>query len=169
MEQTDQHYAALTVQETFDFAAWCQGTGYREGEPCCLCTYSLKSRLACAFLVCHPFAATSCADACCLTTLVFSSCLCDASALSLHVPGLCELGILHSTSSVTIQEQTQECNYCKCSHSMHADLRTTSWRVGLKHNLQAKSQRHSNKVAPVPQPMSCTEQQILSGCTSNSV
>lgn len=31
VEQTDQHYAALTVQETFDFAAWCQGTGYREG------------------------------------------------------------------------------------------------------------------------------------------
>ncbi|DBA97183.1 TPA: hypothetical protein ACH3X1_014944 [Trebouxia sp. C0004] len=32
VEQTDQHYAALTVQETFDFAAWCQGTGYREDE-----------------------------------------------------------------------------------------------------------------------------------------
>lgn len=32
MEQTDQHYAPLTVRETFDFAAWCQGTGYRRGE-----------------------------------------------------------------------------------------------------------------------------------------
>ena len=31
IEQTDQHYAPLTVRETFDFAAWCQGTGYREG------------------------------------------------------------------------------------------------------------------------------------------
>ena len=32
VEQTDQHYAPLTVRETFDFAAWCQGTGYREGR-----------------------------------------------------------------------------------------------------------------------------------------
>ena len=32
VEQTDQHYAPLTVRETFDFAAWCQGTGYRRGE-----------------------------------------------------------------------------------------------------------------------------------------
>ena len=31
VEQTDQHYAPLTVRETFDFAAWCQGTGYRRG------------------------------------------------------------------------------------------------------------------------------------------
>lgn len=34
VEQTDQHYAPLTVRETFDFAAWCQGTGYRKGESC---------------------------------------------------------------------------------------------------------------------------------------
>ncbi|KAL3132996.1 hypothetical protein ABBQ38_006905 [Trebouxia sp. C0009 RCD-2024] len=32
VEQTDQHYAPLTVRETFDFAAWCQGTGYRQDE-----------------------------------------------------------------------------------------------------------------------------------------
>lgn len=32
VEQTDQHYAPLTVRETFDFAAWCQGAGYRRGE-----------------------------------------------------------------------------------------------------------------------------------------
>ncbi|KAL0038217.1 hypothetical protein WJX79_008741 [Trebouxia sp. C0005] len=32
VEQTDQHYPPLTVRETLDFAAWCQGTGYREDE-----------------------------------------------------------------------------------------------------------------------------------------
>ncbi len=32
VEQTDQHYPPLTVRETIDFAAWCQGTGYREGQ-----------------------------------------------------------------------------------------------------------------------------------------
>jgi hypothetical protein len=32
VEQTDQHYPPLTVRETLDFAAWCQGTGYREGQ-----------------------------------------------------------------------------------------------------------------------------------------
>ena len=31
VEQTDQHHPILTVRETFDFAARCQGTGYREG------------------------------------------------------------------------------------------------------------------------------------------
>lgn len=38
VEQTDQHYAPLTVRETFNFAAWCQGTGYRRGEAYCLGT-----------------------------------------------------------------------------------------------------------------------------------
>ncbi len=32
VEQTDQHYPPLTVRETLDFAAWCQGTGCREGQ-----------------------------------------------------------------------------------------------------------------------------------------
>ena len=32
VEQTDQHYPPLTVRETLDFATWCQGTGYREGQ-----------------------------------------------------------------------------------------------------------------------------------------
>ena len=32
VEQTDQHYPPLTVRETLDFAAWCQGTAYREGN-----------------------------------------------------------------------------------------------------------------------------------------
>lgn len=32
VEQTDQHYPILTVRETLDFAAWCQGTGDREGK-----------------------------------------------------------------------------------------------------------------------------------------
>ena len=36
IEQTDQHYAALTVRETFNFAASCQGAGYHSG-PCSLC------------------------------------------------------------------------------------------------------------------------------------
>lgn len=32
IEQTDQHYAALTVRETFNFAASCQGAGYHSGR-----------------------------------------------------------------------------------------------------------------------------------------
>ena len=31
VEQIEQHYPILTVRETLDFAAWCQGAGYREG------------------------------------------------------------------------------------------------------------------------------------------
>ena len=33
VEQIEQHYPILTVRETLDFAAWCQGAGYREGPP----------------------------------------------------------------------------------------------------------------------------------------
>lgn len=33
VEQIEQHYPILTVRETLDFAAWCQGAGYREGLP----------------------------------------------------------------------------------------------------------------------------------------
>ena len=43
VEQTDQHYAPLTVRETFDFAAWCQGTGYRRGELYFLATEACPS------------------------------------------------------------------------------------------------------------------------------
>ena len=33
VEQIDRHYPPLTVRETLDFAAWCQGPGYRQGQP----------------------------------------------------------------------------------------------------------------------------------------
>lgn len=32
VEQVDQHIGALTVRETLDFAARCQGVGHKEGE-----------------------------------------------------------------------------------------------------------------------------------------
>lgn len=38
VEQTDQHYAPLTVRETFNFAASCQGSGYHAGRGTCLTT-----------------------------------------------------------------------------------------------------------------------------------
>ena len=33
IDQTDTHLAELTVRETFDFAARCQGTGHKAGQP----------------------------------------------------------------------------------------------------------------------------------------
>ena len=46
VEQTDQHYAALTVRETFDFAASCQGSGYHRGMyTCCLSSKTAKACL----------------------------------------------------------------------------------------------------------------------------
>ena len=32
IDQTDTHLAELTVRETFDFAARCQGTGHKSGQ-----------------------------------------------------------------------------------------------------------------------------------------
>lgn len=32
VDQTDTHLAELTVRETFNFAARCQGTGHKAGE-----------------------------------------------------------------------------------------------------------------------------------------
>lgn len=40
VEQTDQHYPPLTVRETLDFAALCQGPGHQKGQ------YKFKN--------CHP-------------------------------------------------------------------------------------------------------------------
>ena len=40
VEQTDEHYAPLTVRETLDFAAWCEGQGYNTGMHCLECCNS---------------------------------------------------------------------------------------------------------------------------------
>ena len=53
VEQTDQHYAPLTVRETFDFAAWCQGTGYRRGETAIHIPAHSSHTLACVQVICQ--------------------------------------------------------------------------------------------------------------------
>ena len=37
IDQTDTHLAELTVRETFDFGARCQGTGHKAGTSLILC------------------------------------------------------------------------------------------------------------------------------------
>lgn len=51
VDQNDLHQAELTVRETLDFAARCQGIGHKAGEPL---------HLPNLFMICMPFAAVGC-------------------------------------------------------------------------------------------------------------
>ena len=63
IDQTDTHLAELTVRETFDFAARCQGTGHKAGKsfaPVC-CTQQILLHCVTAAEVWLRFASPPCA------------------------------------------------------------------------------------------------------------